>query len=336
MPYNKDAYSRYKLIDTTLRRKQKSFPSLDEIVAYISNKLGKPVSARTIQQDIYDMRYDSNLGFDAPIEYHRGKRGYYYTDPEYFMERLPVTEDELQSLEMCIGFLQQYTSIPAIKQFEESIKRLAASVQKSKEQSTTHPLMAVDHNKRYQGAEWMPAITEGIRERKMIKLDYHPFNKEKPKTHTIHPYFIKEYNNRLYLIANDVAPGKMEKFLTFSFDRITNVIVHETKFKERFIDAHNYFNNALGVTSVDDSPEKIEIRVSKSIKQYILTQPIHRSQELIKEKGDEIYISLNIVINIELIMMILSYGAEMKVLSPQRLVDTIANKGKEIVNLYGG
>ena len=54
-------------------------------------------------------------------------------------------------------------------------------------------------------------------------------------------YFIKEYDARLYLIANDIAAGKAPKFLTFSFDRMQKVTDTYDSFKEEFVDKVNYF-----------------------------------------------------------------------------------------------
>jgi hypothetical protein len=38
---------------------------------------------RTIQRDIDNMRNCERIGYHAPIEYHRGQNGYYYTNPDY-------------------------------------------------------------------------------------------------------------------------------------------------------------------------------------------------------------------------------------------------------------
>jgi predicted DNA-binding transcriptional regulator YafY len=41
------------------------------------------VSTRTIQRDIENMRTCERIGYYAPIEYHRGQNGYYYTKSDY-------------------------------------------------------------------------------------------------------------------------------------------------------------------------------------------------------------------------------------------------------------
>ncbi len=322
MPYNKDAYTRYKLIDACLRRKTKPTPTLQDIVDYVGDKIEKYISVSSIQKDIYAMRYDKNLGFEAPIQYDAKKKGYYYEDPEYYIEKLPVSEEELQGLEMSLGFLQQYTSLPTIKLFEESITRMAASVKKSRE-SFKNDLLFSEKDKKYVGVQYMQEIVNAIRDKHILKLKYQSFATGKLKEHTIHPYFIKEYSGRLYLIANDVAPGKAQKFLTFSFDRVLGVDCLQQKFKEQYLDKANYFSNALGVSNVDDVPQIIKIKCHPTQANYLKSQPIHHTQEIILDNSQEFTFTLKLVINLELKMRILSMGDKAKVIAPSNLVEEI-------------
>ena len=64
---NKNALTRYRLIDSRMTIRQKPAPSLAEIVDYVSEKMGTSISVASIQKDIYAMRYDESLGFNAPI-----------------------------------------------------------------------------------------------------------------------------------------------------------------------------------------------------------------------------------------------------------------------------
>ena len=75
---NKNALTRYRLIDNRMTIRQKTAPSLQELVDYVSEKMGAPISVASIQKDIYAMRYDESLGFNAPIEYDMYKKGFKY------------------------------------------------------------------------------------------------------------------------------------------------------------------------------------------------------------------------------------------------------------------
>jgi len=67
MPLNREAYTRYRLIDARLRRKP--HPTLEELIDHLSERFDKPVSKRTVQLDLQEMRYNQALNFNAPIVY---------------------------------------------------------------------------------------------------------------------------------------------------------------------------------------------------------------------------------------------------------------------------
>ena len=85
---NKNASARYRLIDIRINMKQKNVPSLQDLVDFVSEKIGEKVSVSSIQKDIYAMRYDESLGFLAPIEYDNYKKGYVYTTKFLFQKKI--------------------------------------------------------------------------------------------------------------------------------------------------------------------------------------------------------------------------------------------------------
>jgi predicted DNA-binding transcriptional regulator YafY len=62
--------------------------------------------------------------------------------------------------------------------------------------------------------------------------------------------------------------------------------------------------------------------------------PIHHSQKIEKETANELQISLQLVINHELKMQLLSYGAHVKVLKPKSLVDEFKTIAEAMLQQY--
>jgi predicted DNA-binding transcriptional regulator YafY len=327
MPYNKDAYTRYKLLDQRIRNTRKPAPTLADLVEYVSDKLGKTVSVSSIQKDIEALRHDQNLGFKAPLQYSKAVKGYIYTESDYSIDKMDISEEDLQGLETAIGILEQFKGLPAIKYFEEAISKISASVQKNRDANKEN-IFLLDRPNKYLGAEFMNTIVEAIRDKRVLKIMYKSFSKPKPKEHIVHPYFIKEYEARLYLIANDVAPGKASKFLTFSFDRIEGVKETYDSFQEAYVDKQNYFTNALGVSFIDGTPQKIVLSFAPTQAGYLKTQPIHHSQKILVDTDKEFRIELLLVINPELKMRILSNGSKVKVIEPAELKDFVLEEAK--------
>jgi predicted DNA-binding transcriptional regulator YafY len=327
MPFNKDAYQRYKLIDARLRLKTKPAPTLQDLIDYVNSKNEDSVSLRTVQKDIQFMRQDQSLGFNAPIIYDRIKKSYSYTDLDFAIDKLSLSEEDIFGLDVALNILQQFKEIPAIKMFEDAILRMSTSVKKSKEDiSSTNSMLLMDHPNKYAGVQYMQDIVDAIRNKTELQIMYQSFTKPEPKKHFLQPYFIKEYNGRLYLIANDISPGKMTKLLIFSFDRIKTLFSTTKKFKEEKIDKHNFFANTLGISNSDTKPEKIILIFDSSQANYLKTQVLHSSQEILQETATEIEIGLNLVVNYELKMLILGFGSKVVVKSPLGLKEFIKNE----------
>ena len=131
MPQNRDAYTRYRMIDVRLHKKP--HPHLEDLIEYVSEGLDKPVSRRTVQLDLQEMRYNQSLNFNAPIVYSKKDRTYCYSDEGYSIHNLPVSADELHGLDFAISILDQFKHLPAIKEFEEAIHKIASTVKLNKE-----------------------------------------------------------------------------------------------------------------------------------------------------------------------------------------------------------
>lgn len=331
---NKNAYARYRLIDHRITNKSLNAPSLDDIVEYVSEKLDMSISISSIQKDIYAMRYDSNLGFDAPIEFDRYARGYIYTDPDYSISKLPVSADDLKGLEFAITILEQFKDIPAIKVFEDAITKIASSVKQNIEnESPGKEVFILDRPNSYKGIEFMPLIVEAIRERREIVLKYKPFGKDEKK-HTIHPFFIREYKARLYLIAKDIHPTKDPKTLTFSFDRMVDVIKMNETFDEGSINNKAYFDATIGISKTDEMPQLIVLQFAPHQSNYLLSQPLHHSQKVLTQNDKEFTISVEVVVNYELSERLKGYGSQVKVIKPKSLAKEIVADASALLKLY--
>lgn len=331
---HKNSFARYRLIDNRMTMKQKPIPSLQEIVDYVSEKLGTPISVSSIQKDLKAMRYDESLGFKAPIEYDLYKKGYYYTDPNYSISNIPVSEEDLQGLEIAIGILEQFKEIPAIKLFEDAITKIASSVKQSREKVSGGGILLLDRPKRYQGIEYLNDIVEAIHGKHVMRINYQPFTKNEPKKHTVHPYFIKEYNGRMYLIGKDIHPTKESKFLTFALDRMSDVIKMNTTFREEALDKENYFKAAIGISLPGSKPEKMVLTFAPEQANYLKSQPIHHSQKVMKDTSKEFRISLELVVNYELKTLLMSFGDKVKVIKPDTLAAEIKQSMQKAYEQY--
>lgn len=331
MPLNRDAYSRYRLIDIRLRKKP--YPTLEQLIDYLCENLDKRISKRTVQLDLQEMRYSQALNFSAPIMYDKRERTYRYTDPDFSITNLPVSPDELHGLEFAISILDQFKHLPAIKEFEEAIQRIARTVKINKEARGEADYIQFEKTFVIKGIEFIEPILKAISERRVIKFTYQKHGSDEISENLLEPYLIKEAKNFWYVIGKRTNK-KEQKILTFALDRILDIQLTEDTFSESDIDKKNFFKNVVGVSLGEGQTEKVVLSFAPVQGKYIKTVPIHHSQQIVKESNTELRISLEVVINHELKMQLLSYGSNVQVIQPKKLAAEIKETAKQMLKLY--
>jgi len=146
----------------------------------------------------------------------------------------------------------------------------------------------------------------------------------------VYPIAIKESHQRWYLIALD---KKDDKVKTFGLDRISNLNVTGTKFKPIKYNVEKEFQHAFGVETYSPA-EKVVLEFVNKQGNYIKTFPLHESQKIIKENDDTLLLEIFIHTTNDLVMELLKYGADAKVISPIMLQKEIKNKILQMKNLY--
>lgn len=333
MPLNKDALFRYRLIDQRLRNTMLPRPSLEDLMSYVSEKLDKSISRRTLLSDIKAMKESPDLNYYAPIAYDAYHKGYYYTEQGYAINNIPITEYELQGLEIAVGILRQFHNLPVIRQFEDAILKIADAVTINREKLEDEGLIHLDAPTRFQGLEWLPEIAEAIQNREILRMAYQSFDRDEPKEYRIEPYHLREYNQRFYVFAKSLL-GDKPGLRTFGLDRIQNIWPTYDHFDARHFDDAEYFKNAIGITVPNEKPVSIVLSFTPRMGKYVKTQPLHHSQKIVKDDAESVHIELKLVINPELIMLLLGYGSAVRVLRPQSLVSAMSKESKKIVSLY--
>jgi len=334
MPFNKDALSRFRWIDERLRNKRLPKPTLANIIEYVSDKIEKPVGERTIQQDIQHMRSDTNLNYFAPIVYDRSSRTYSYSDDSYSINQIPIDEADLEGLEIAIGILEQFRSLPVVQQFEDAILKIATSLKINRDSLENQGLIRFSKATQFKGTEFIPEIIDAIKNREVIRLAYQSFGRTEPKEHWVEPYHLREYQDRFYLVGKS-QKSKNASVLTFGLDRIIKIWPTNLQFDEKNFDDASYFRHAIGITVSDDqAPKKIIISLSPLQGKYVKSQPIHNTQKVLIDNGEECRVSIEVVINTELIMLLLSYGKNAKVLEPRSLAQRLAEEAGAVLHLY--
>ncbi|MDN5214954.1 WYL domain-containing protein [Fulvivirgaceae bacterium BMA12] len=335
MPVNRNALIRFRTIDTCLRNKYRKWTLEDLIDAcsealYEYEGIDKGVSKRTVQLDIQMMRSDK-LGYNAPIIV-TDKKYYTYEDPEYSITNNPLTENDLNKLNEVVDILRQFKGFSHFQEMTGMIQRLEDKVYtaKTKQKSIVH----LETNESLRGIEYLDQMYQAIHRKQVIELLYQSFKARTPNTILFHPYLLKEYRNRWFVLGRKSAK---EPLMTLALDRIKELsFASHIQYIENFeFDPDKHFQHVIGVT-VDKGkrPQKVHLKVDRKNAPYIITKPLHPSQQVIAKSKTGIEITLDVQLNFELEREILGFGDSIKVISPSRLRSRIKERLSHAFDLY--
>ena len=149
---------------------------------------------------------------------------------------------------------------------------------------------------------------EAIKNRTTLKVTYHPYTHSEPGERIVHPYLLKEFRNRWFLLGRE---GNATRTTIYALDRMKKIRPSNLTYVENdLFEPEQYFQHLIGVSVPEGAcPEEIEIKVHKSAAPYVLSKPIQSDQKIIKRyKDGSLLVRLNLIINYELKSVLLSYG----------------------------
>lgn len=324
---------RYKILDKCFRNTGKRY-FIEDLVKECENVIlemdseSSGISVRQIREDIAFMK--SAEGWSIEIEDNRvGRKMYYrYADPDFSINNMPLNEIEINRLMEAVDTLSQFKGMPQFKWLNELVPKLQQGIGIKKE-----TIIEFDNNEYLKGIDYLGQIYNAIYYKKVLLIEYQPFESESSINFTIHPHYLKQYNNRWFLFGFNNENEKADWNL--AIDRIKKITEVNIKYKPNKIDWSDYFEDIIGVTKpIDTSPEKIILHFYGKTGKYMETKPIHGSQKSNWITNDTLELKLNLIINYELERLILSYADTVKVIHPLELEKKIKGRLKQADNLY--
>lgn len=328
MATNKNATIRYQALNRCFRNPGRKYYIDDLIEACNASLLdidpsSTGIKRRQLLDDIKFMR--DSQGFDAPIETIIDvKKAYYrYSDLSFSINNQPLNEKEAQQLKEALLTLSRFKGVPQFEWVDEIKARLEASFQlKSQEK-----VIEFEENQFLTGKEHIGILYDSIINKQVLEIQYHPFTHDESMQIIVHPYFLKQYNNRWFLFGgNNDGPN----ITNIALDRIEMIqTVQKNYLPNTEIDFEEYFEDIIGVSVPNDSVvEKILLKIDAESWPYIKTKPIHGSQKIKEQTADYTIIELRLIPNFELESVLFSHADRIEVLSPdslrQRIKDRLA------------
>lgn len=334
MPTNKNAAIRYQTLDKCFRDRRHRYYMEDlidkcEEAIYYYNGVGG-VSRRQIFEDIKFM--ESETGWSVPLERKQdGRRVYYrYSDSDFTINAQPLTEDEARQLRSVIITLRRFRGLPSNAWVDEVISNLEWRFGLRGKQEN---MIGFEQNPYLRGLNLLPDIIDAATSHQAVRIMYRNYkNCDEEYTVVVHPWYIKQYNNRWFLMAYD---AEADRISNYALDRIQNFNVEEdvAYIPNKEVDFGHYFDDVFGVTIPPSDVEKIRVLLQFSKKQYpyIVSKPLHHSQEIVD--ADNRILAVEVRPTYEFTQLILSFGFDVKVLGPEPFKQEIlANLRRNLQN----
>ena len=163
MPKNKEALIRYRVINRCFI--EKTYVTKQELKEACERALDiYPIGERTIDADINAMRYDEGLGYNAPIKIDRVNKTYYYDDPNYSIDNIPLNEEELDSIVFASKLLEQFKDVEIFKTFTGSVQKLvdAINVYRHNTEETYSNFIEFEKVEEQKGTEFIESLMDAV------------------------------------------------------------------------------------------------------------------------------------------------------------------------------
>ena len=339
MATNKNALIRYKHLDTLLSDRHHYY-DINDLTEKVNDMLQdegfQTVTRRCIEKDLV---YLTERPFCAPIMRfkHNGKNCVAYKNPSFSIFMQEMSREERHLLHEVMNTIGQFDGLDNFKWLDKFRSGLGNSQRRQ--------IISFSNNPYLVNSNLLGTLFDFISNEVVIRLHYHTFYNRTTRSIDYHPYLLKQFNERWFLLG---AADDNGKILTFALDRIDDVEpLPEKKYREYPEYLSDRFEEIVGVTLYEDSPvEHIVFWCNDFATNYVITKPLHGSQiqyrgyeeYQLREKYPELemgkFFSIDCIENPELIRLLCSYGSDLIVLEPNKIRGAISDRLIQMIHYY--
>ncbi len=283
------------------------------------------VTQKTIQRDISFMREDLGL----PLVYDEVRHGYRYTRAVSDFPLLCHGVEDVVALFLARRALEPLRGTPFEASLRDAFRKLAATVpgEISFRWSDLEEAFSVRSSGVVPGdARLFEAIARAVLECRELAFDYRKIDGEEWEPRRLRPFHLAEIDGGWYLIGHDVGRKARR---TFAVQRMRGLRVAKAKFlRPHDFSPEDHLGGSFGVWNTPDDKgrrHRIHLRFTSWAARVVSERRWHPSQQIrwIGEGEDELEMFLELAGFEEISRWILSWGAQVEVLAPEALRDSI-------------
>ena len=180
------------------------------------------------------------------------------------------------------------------------------------------------------GQKFLIPVMQAMLDNAVLHILYKKYQSTETDRRTIHPYAVKEFEKRWYIVAFSEEAGQLR---TYAMDRIQSVERAETTFTlPKGFNVDELFQASYGIYLPEEGqkPVLVKIRATEREAAYLRDLPLHPSQTALP--GNEF--ALRVIPNPGFVMELLRHGNRIEVLEPESLRQTVKEELKKALDIY--
>ncbi|WP_318675553.1 helix-turn-helix transcriptional regulator [Treponema sp.] len=289
------------------------------------------VSSRTIQRDIEYMRDMYN----APIEFDAYKNGYYYTEENFYIKSVPLSEGELFSVALFDQLLEQYRNTPLENDLRSVFKKIEMSLPNKITLDSSFLQNQITFIPDQMGTinpENFSKVFSALKNRHVLDFEYRPLQKTTWMTRRINPLHAVCQKGNWYVMG--FCHDKKD-IRVFNFSRMQNV----TESKEEFdipedFNPDKYFDKEIGIWLSATKKYTVELLISAEIGTFALERSWNKNQKIEQREDGSVWVSFETTQLPEVKRWVLGQGKTVKVLGPDELIAQVKEEVAVVLGMY--
>lgn len=180
------------------------------------------------------------------------------------------------------------------------------------------------------GQKFLIPVMQAMLDNATLSLQYKKYQSTKAEARRIHPYAVKEFEKRWYIVAYSEEGQGLR---TYAMDRIVAIEPTGDHFQmPKNFDVDTLFEASYGIYLPEkgQTPQLVKIRTTEREAAYLEDLPLHPSQLRI---GPTEFV-LRVIPNPGFVMELLRHGDRLEVLEPEELRQTLKEEFKKAYLIY--
>jgi predicted DNA-binding transcriptional regulator YafY len=302
--------------------------TLQEIVENVPDDF--PKNARTVRRDLEALEA---VGFPLVTERRNGQTRWRLMEGFRDIPALGFSATELMALLLSRNLLKPLDGTEIAESLKSALSKASAALppQGHEYVRAMEQIFSVGlgpHKSYREHRQTIDMISQGIDKRRTAQMRYFSASRDATGRREVDPYFLRFAGGGLYMIAYCHLRKEVR---LFAVERIRTIALTDHPYQIPLdFKVDEYVQDALGVMRSGRRTE-VELLFSKKAAAWVKDKTWHPSQEIKLLKDGRLKMTLKVADNDELVGWILSFGGEVRVMSPEALCTRVQDEAKRIV-----